>query len=60
MKTLITFFNKLHVNYDTFETRAHDEQDKDLFTQSTRILSMMIYGVLSETCLDVPGLRECG
>jgi len=36
MKTLITFGNKLHVNYDTFETRAHDEQDKDLLTQSCK------------------------
>jgi hypothetical protein len=34
MKILITFGNMLHVNYDTFETRAHDEQDKDLLTQS--------------------------
>ena len=34
MKTLITFRNKLHINYYTFETRAHDEQDKDLLTQS--------------------------
>ena len=34
MKTLITFGNKLHVNYDTFETRTHNEQDKDLLNQS--------------------------
>jgi hypothetical protein len=34
MKTLITFGNKLHINYNTFKTRAHDEQDKDLLTQS--------------------------
>jgi hypothetical protein len=36
METLITFGNKLYVNYDAFETRAHDEQDKDLFTQSCK------------------------
>jgi hypothetical protein len=34
MKTLITFGDKLHVNYDTFETGAHDEQDKVLLTES--------------------------
>jgi hypothetical protein len=34
MKTLITSGNKLRVSYDAFETRAHDEQDENLLTQS--------------------------
>jgi hypothetical protein len=60
-KTLITFGNKLHVNYDTFETRAHNEQDKDLLTQSCKDTfddDVLREFVLAKTTLNIYGYDE--